>query len=39
MTHATYWAYDGLMKYLPKNLSIAPVIDTQQPGLYLSYQF
>lgn len=39
MTHATYWAYDGLMKYLPKNLSIAPIIDTQQSGVYLSYQF
>lgn len=39
MTHATYWAYDGLMKYLPKNLSIAPVIDTRQSGVYLSYLF
>jgi membrane-associated phospholipid phosphatase len=39
MTHATYWAYDGLMKYLPKNLSIAPVIDTRQSGVYLSCLF
>lgn len=39
MTHATYWAYDGLMKYLPENLSIAPVIDTRQSGIQLSYAF
>jgi len=39
MTNATYWAYDGVMKLLPKNISFAPVIDTQQTGIYLCYKF
>jgi membrane-associated phospholipid phosphatase len=39
MTNATYWAYDGVMKLFPKNLTIAPVIDPQQSGIYLCYKF
>ena len=38
-TNATYWAYDGVMKLFPKNLVIAPVIDSQQMGIYLCYKF
>jgi hypothetical protein len=39
MTNATYWAYDGVMTLFPKNLTIAPVIDPQQTGLYFCYKF
>ncbi len=39
MTNATYWAYDGVMKLFPKNLTIAPTIDPQQTGLYVCYTF
>lgn len=39
MTDATYWAYDGVMKLFPKKLTISPVIDTQQTGIYLCYKF
>ena len=39
MTNATYWAYDGVMKLFPKNLTISPVIDSQQTGLYFCYKF
>jgi len=39
MTNATYWAYDGVMKHFSKNLSISPVIDSQQTGLYVCYTF
>lgn len=39
MTNATYWAYDGVMKLFPKNLTISPVIDPQQTGLYVCYKF
>ncbi len=39
MTNATYWAYDGVMKLFPKNLTISPVVDTQQTGLYFCYKF
>lgn len=35
MTNATYWAYDGVMKLFPKQLTISPIIDPQQTGLYL----
>ena len=38
-TNATYWAYDGVMKLFPKHLTIAPIIDTQQTGLYVCYKF
>lgn len=38
-TNATYWAYDGVMKLLPKNLSLVPIIDSQQKGMYFCYQF
>lgn len=39
MTNATYWAYDGVMKFFPKNLTISPTIDSQQTGLYVCYRF
>lgn len=39
MTNATYWAYDGVMKLFPKNLTISPVINSQQTGLYVCYKF
>lgn len=39
MTNATYWAYDGVMKLFPKKLTISPIIDSQQTGLYLCYKF
>lgn len=39
MTNASYWAYDGVMKLLPKNLSVLPVINAQQAGLYLCYRY
>jgi membrane-associated phospholipid phosphatase len=39
MTNATYWAYDGVMKLFPKNLTISPVINPQQNGLYVCYKF
>jgi hypothetical protein len=39
MTNASYWAYDGVMRLIPKNLTIAPVIDSQQTGLYVCYKF
>jgi membrane-associated phospholipid phosphatase len=39
MTNATYWAYDGVMKLFPKNLTISPMIDPQQTGIYLCYKF
>jgi len=39
MTNATYWAYDGVMKLFPKKLTIAPLIDPQQTGIYLCYKF
>jgi membrane-associated phospholipid phosphatase len=39
MTNASYWAYDGVMKLFPKNLTIAPSIDPQQTGLYVCYKF
>lgn len=39
MTNATYWAYDGVMKLFPKKLTISPVIDSQQTGIYLCYKF
>jgi len=39
MTHASYWAYDGAMKLFPEHLTLAPIIDSQQSGIYLSYTF
>jgi hypothetical protein len=39
MTNATYWAYDGVMKLFPKKLTLSPIIDSQQTGLYLCYTF
>lgn len=39
MTNATYWAYDGVMKLFPKNLSISPIVAPQQTGLYVCYKF
>lgn len=39
MTNATYWAYDGVMKLFPQKLTISPVIDPQQTGIYLCYKF
>ena len=39
MTNATYWAYDGVMKLFPKRLTISPLIDSQQTGLYFCYKF
>jgi len=38
-TNAIYWAYDGIMKILPKNFTMVPLIDNQQKGLYFCYQF
>jgi len=38
MTNATYWAYDGVMKLFPKRLTICPVIDPQQTGIYFCYK-
>jgi membrane-associated phospholipid phosphatase len=39
MTNATYWAYDGVMKLFPNKLTISPIIDPQQTGLYVCYKF
>jgi hypothetical protein len=39
MTNATYWAYDGVMKIFPKNLTVLPIIDSKQTGLNLCYSF
>jgi len=38
-THATYWAYDGVMKLFPKQLTLSPVVSPEMNGLYLSYKF
>jgi len=38
MTNATYWAYDGVMKLFPKNLTITPIIDANQTGIYFCYK-
>ena len=39
MTNATYWAYDGVMKLFPEKLTISPIVDLQQTGIYVCYQF
>jgi len=39
MTNATYWAYDGVMKIFPKNLTVSPTINPQQTGLNVCYTF
>lgn len=39
MTNATYWAYDGVMKLLPKKLTISPMVNPQQTGFYFCYKF
>jgi len=39
MTNATYWAYDGVMHLFPKNLTLSPIVDMQQTGLYVCYTF
>jgi hypothetical protein len=39
MTDATYWAYDGVMKLFPKKLTISPILDPQQTGIYFCYKF
>jgi len=38
MTNVTYWAYDGVMKLFPKRLSISPIINPQQTGIYFCYK-
>jgi len=38
MTNATYWAYDGVMSLFPKKLTISPLINPQQTGIYLCYK-
>jgi len=38
-TNSTYWAYDAVMKHFPKNLTMTPLIDSQQTGLYVCYKF
>ena len=38
MTNATYWAYDGVMKFFKKKLTISPIVNTQQTGIYLCYK-
>ena len=38
MTNATYWAYDGVMTLFPKKLTISPIIDPQQTGIYFCYK-
>jgi len=39
MTNATYWAYDGVMRLFPKKLTISPILNPQQTGMYLCYKF
>lgn len=39
MTNATYWAYDGVMKLFPEKLTISPIVDLQQTGVYVCYRF
>jgi membrane-associated phospholipid phosphatase len=39
MTNATYWAYDGVMKLFPKKLTISPILNPQQTGMYFCYKF
>jgi len=39
MTNATYWAYDGVMKLFPEKLTISPIVDLQQTGVYICYEF
>ncbi|MDP4239679.1 MAG: phosphatase PAP2 family protein [Bacteroidota bacterium] len=38
MTNATYWAYDGVMKFFPKRLTVSPIIDPNHTGLYFCYK-
>ena len=38
-THACYLAYDGVLKLFPKNLTMVPIVDSQQKGFYLCYHF
>ncbi|MEI7502903.1 MAG: phosphatase PAP2 family protein [Paludibacter sp.] len=39
MTNATYWAYDGVMQLFPEKLTISPIVDLQQTGVYICYKF
>jgi len=39
MTNATYWAYDGVIKLFPKNVTISPIVNPQQTGMYVCYKF
>lgn len=39
MTNATYWAYDGVMKLFPEKLTISPIVNLQQTGVYICYKF
>jgi len=39
ITNATYWAYDGVMKHFPEKLTISPIVDLQQTGVYVCYKF
>ena len=39
MTNATYWAYDGVMRLFPERLTISPIVDLQQTGVYVCYRF
>jgi len=39
ITNATYWAYDGVMKLFPEKLTVSPIVDFQQTGVYVCYKF
>jgi membrane-associated phospholipid phosphatase len=39
ITNATYWAYDGVMKLFPGKLTVSPIVDFQQTGVYVCYKF
>jgi len=39
MTNATYWAYDGVMKLFPQNITMSPILNLQQTGMYFCYKF
>ena len=39
MTNLTYLAYDGIMRLFPKNLTLSPIVGSQQTGLYVCYRF
>lgn len=39
MTNATYWAYDGVMNLFPGKMTVSPIVDLQQKGVYVCYKF